>query len=110
MTLMQRLNAESKLSSGTLQRQSFKKAMASPFQQFWMSDFEKEREKPTDRQVWMSRGSFVMAAIGSAVGIGNFWRFPYLTYKHGGAQFFLPYILSVIFIGIPLMIMEFGIG
>ena len=104
------MQAESQLSSGTLQKQSFKKAMASPFQQFWMSDFEKNRSKPSDRQEWIGRWSFVMAAIGSAVGLGNFWRFPYLTYKHGGAQFFLPYALSLIFIGIPLLIMEFGLG
>ena len=51
-----------------------------------------------------------MAAVGAAVGIGNFWRFPYLTFKHGGAIFFIPYLVALIFFGIPMMIFETGVG
>lgn len=71
---------------------------------------KEEKEGKQERDNWMNRPTFILAAIGSAIGLGNFWRFPYLTYKHGGAQFFLPYLLSVIFVGIPLLIMEIGLG
>ena len=57
-----------------------------------------------------SRLAFILAAIGSAVGIGNFWRFPYLTYKHGGAVFFIPYLTALFLFGIPMMIFETGVG
>lgn len=59
---------------------------------------------------WTSRGSFILAAIGSAIGLGNFWRFPYQVYKYGGGSFFIPYILALFVIGIPLMQLEFTLG
>jgi NSS family neurotransmitter:Na+ symporter len=59
---------------------------------------------------WDSRLVFLFAAIGSAVGLGNVWRFPYLTYKFGGGAFLLPYIIVLLLIGIPLLILEFAIG
>jgi NSS family neurotransmitter:Na+ symporter len=71
---------------------------------------QNEDKKAAPRDRWLSSVTFVIATIGSSVGLGNFWRFPYLTYKHGGAQFFLPYLLSVVFVGIPLLIMELGLG
>lgn len=52
----------------------------------------------------------MLAAIGSAVGLGNFWRFPYLCYKWGGALFFVPYLLSLFLLGIPLLMLEFSLG
>jgi SNF family Na+-dependent transporter len=58
----------------------------------------------------MNRPTFVLAAIGSAIGLGNFWRFPYLTYKYGGAFFFFPYIICLLFMGIPLLLMELSLG
>lgn len=51
-----------------------------------------------------------MAAIGCAVGLGNIWRFPYIAYKSGGGAFFLPYLMAIFLVGIPLMILEQGIG
>ena len=51
-----------------------------------------------------------MAAVGAAIGLGNFWRFPYLTAKHGGAWFFLPWLTCLAVIGIPFMILEIGLG
>jgi len=62
------------------------------------------------RARWTSRTIFLFAAIGSAVGLGNIWRFPYLTYKFGGGAFLIPYLLALIIIGIPLLILEFAIG
>ena len=71
---------------------------------------DEEADPAHPRPKWNDRWSFVLASIGSAVGLGNFWRFPALTYKHGGGQFFIPYVLALIFMGIPLMIMELGLG
>jgi neurotransmitter:Na+ symporter, NSS family len=51
-----------------------------------------------------------MAAIGSAIGLGNLWRFPYLCYKWGGAVFFIPYLLSLFALGLPMMMLEFALG
>jgi NSS family neurotransmitter:Na+ symporter len=62
------------------------------------------------REVWGSRFGFLMAAVGSAVGLGNMWRFPYGTAEHGGAAFVLLYLIITFMVGIPIMIAEFGIG
>ena len=62
------------------------------------------------RERWSSRSAFIMAAIGSAVGLGNLWRFPYIAYKNGGGAFLIPYFIALLTAGIPLMILEYGIG
>lgn len=59
---------------------------------------------------WSSRFAFIMAATGSAVGLGNVWKFPYLTGENGGGAFVLVYLLCVIGIGIPVMIAEIMLG
>lgn len=59
---------------------------------------------------WSSRFAFIMAATGSAVGLGNVWKFPYLTGENGGGAFVLIYLLCVISIGIPVMIAEIMLG
>lgn len=59
---------------------------------------------------WSSRFGFLMAAVGSAVGLGNIWRFPYLAGQQGGALFLLAYVVMVLLIGFSLMIAEFAIG
>lgn len=65
---------------------------------------------PEKRELWSSRFAFIMAAVGSAVGLGNIWRFPYMCYKHGGGAFFIPFFIAIFTLGIPLMILEFSLG
>lgn len=62
------------------------------------------------RESWKSRTIFIFAAIGSAVGLGNAWRFPGLAAKYGGGAFLLVYIAAMFILGWPLLMMEIGIG
>ena len=62
------------------------------------------------RETWASRGTFIMAAIGSAVGLGNAWRFPGLAAKYGGGAFLLVYIVAMLILGVPLLMMEISLG
>ena len=59
---------------------------------------------------WRSRWGFVLAAAGSAIGLGNIWRFPYLTGENGGAAFVLVYLAAVVLVGLPLMLNELVLG
>jgi len=60
--------------------------------------------------VWQKNLHFILACVGAAVGLGNLWRFPYMAYKHGGSAFLIPYLVCVLLVGLPLMLLEFGIG
>jgi neurotransmitter:Na+ symporter, NSS family len=60
--------------------------------------------------VWGSRWVFVMAATGSAVGLGNIWKFPYIAGQNGGGAFVLMYLFCIVVIGVPIMIAEVMIG
>lgn len=62
------------------------------------------------RERWAWRGAFVVAAIGSAVGLGNIWRFPYVVYNSGGGAFLIPFLVALVTAGIPLMMLEFTLG
>ena len=62
------------------------------------------------REHWSSRRAFILAAIGSAIGLGNIWRFPFKCYDNGGGAFLVAYIIAMITAGIPLMIMELSLG
>ncbi|GIP50296.1 Sodium:neurotransmitter symporter family protein [compost metagenome] len=57
-----------------------------------------------------SSTGFILAAIGSSVGLGNMWKFPYITGENGGAAFFLLFIICLILIGLPLLLAELAIG
>ena len=62
------------------------------------------------RESWGTRGGFILAAVGSAVGLGNLWGFPYKLYDNGGAAFLIPYAVAMFVVGIPVMILEFSLG
>ncbi|SKA11630.1 sodium-dependent transporter [Selenihalanaerobacter shriftii] len=64
----------------------------------------------TENTEWGSRLGFILAAIGSAVGLGNIWRFSYMVYDNGGGAFLIPYFFALLTAGIPLLILEFGFG
>ena len=63
-----------------------------------------------NRPLFGTRAGFIMAAIGSAVGLGNIWRFPAVAYENGGGAFFLPYLFALLTAGIPILILEFTMG
>ena len=65
---------------------------------------------PERREYWGSRFGFIMAAVGSAVGLGNMWRFPYYTAENGGAAFVILYLLMTVLVGVPIMLAEMTAG
>jgi len=62
------------------------------------------------RGAWGGKVEFILTCIGYAVGLGNVWRFPYLTYKNGGGAFLIPFVIMLVLIGIPLFYMELCFG
>ncbi|MDN3525390.1 sodium-dependent transporter [Halomonas sabkhae] len=60
--------------------------------------------------IWTHKGTFLLAAVGSAVGLGNLWRFPYLAGENGGGAFLLIYIVTLCIIGVPILIAEILLG
>ena len=80
------------------------------FYDFFLDENEKREKANGERQRWLNSWTFVIAAIGSAIGLGNFWRFPYLCYKHGGGLFFVPYLCCLFFLGLPMLMLEFSLG
>ena len=63
-----------------------------------------------NREQWGSKIGFILAAVGSAVGLGNIWRFPYVAYANGGGAFLIPYFFAIFTAGIPLLILEYSMG
>lgn len=66
--------------------------------------------KAQKRETFSGRRAFILAAIGSAVGLGNIWRFPYTTYENGGGAFIIPYLIALLTAGIPLLFLDYAIG
>jgi NSS family neurotransmitter:Na+ symporter len=67
-------------------------------------------QQTTGRGNWASRIGFILAAAGSAIGLGNIWKFPYITGQNGGGAFVLVYLACIVLIGLPIMMAEFLIG
>ncbi|MFD2760687.1 sodium-dependent transporter [Lentibacillus juripiscarius] len=63
-----------------------------------------------NRSQWGTRAGFILAAVGSAVGLGNIWRFPATAFENGGGAFMVPYLVALLTAGIPILIMEFTMG
>lgn len=68
--------------------------------------------KEGDQEIttWDKRSGFLLAAIGSAIGLGNVWRFPYMAYQYDGGAFLIPYLIAMFITGIPLLVLEMGVG
>ena len=62
------------------------------------------------RGQWKSEFGFLLAAVGSAIGLGNIWRFSYMAYENGGGAFLVPYLVALLTAGIPLLLLEFAVG
>ncbi|HLS09012.1 sodium-dependent transporter [Lentibacillus sp.] len=62
------------------------------------------------RSQWGTRAGFILAAAGSAIGLGNIWRFPATAFENGGGAFMVPYLIALLTAGIPILIMEFTMG
>ena len=80
-----------------------------------MADIERtEQAAPTadgvNREHFASRIGFILVAAGCAIGLGNVWRFPYITGEYGGGAFVLMYLIFLVILGLPVMVMEFAVG
>ena len=64
----------------------------------------------TNTNKWESNIIFILAMIGSAVGLGNIWRYPYVLYSNGGGAFYIPYLVAIFALAIPFIILEYGVG
>lgn len=68
----------------------------------------KQSSRP--REQWSGQRGFILAAIGSAVGLGNIWRFPGVAYDNGGGAFLVPYLVALLTAGIPVLLLDYSIG
>lgn len=75
---------------------------------YWLApDAEKEAD---GRDTWPSRTAFILAAMGGAIGLGNLLRYPAVVYANNGLQWFIPYLIALFFLGIPVLILEISLG
>ena len=68
-----------------------------------------QQTKPR-RETWSGQTAFLISAIGSAIGLGNIWRFPGVAYANGGGAFLVPYLVSLVCVGIPILFLDYAIG
>jgi NSS family neurotransmitter:Na+ symporter len=75
-----------------------------------VSDAATVEQTDRKRGAFSSRKVFILAAIGSAVGLGNIWRFPYVAYENGGGAFMIPYLVALLTAGIPFLFLDYSLG
>ena len=75
-----------------------------------MSSASAAQAAPPPREQWTGQVGFILAAIGSAVGLGNIWRFPGVAYENGGGAFLIPYLVALLTAGIPILFLDYAIG
>ena len=82
-----------------------------------MADIEQSKQaaakaagQAPQREHFASRIGFILVAAGCAIGLGNVWRFPYITGEYGGGAFVLLYLIFLVILGLPVMVMEFAVG
>jgi len=71
---------------------------------------DKPNKAGNERETWKNSTETFLSALGAVIGLGNIWRFPYITYKYGGGAFLIPYIIFVIFCGFPMFFLETSLG
>ena len=64
------------------------------------------KSSSNSREQWSSKASFILAAAGSAVGLGNIWKFPYIAGENGGAAFLFIYLVCIVLVGLPILNIE----
>ena len=67
-------------------------------------------DKEESRETWGNHCEFFLSSLGLAVGLGNVWRFPYVTYVNGGGTFLIPYLLMLVLVGLPALFVEMSLG
>ncbi|WP_419704924.1 sodium-dependent transporter [Promicromonospora sp. NFX87] len=75
-----------------------------------MSDAQRATAEPEKREEFSGQLGFILSAIGSAVGLGNIWRFPGVAYENGGGAFMMPYLVALLTAGIPILLLDYAIG
>nr|WP_234037456.1 sodium-dependent transporter [Leucobacter sp. L43] len=71
---------------------------------------ESVKTSAPERETWGRRSAFIIAAISSAVGLGNIWRFPGVAYENGGGAFLIPYLVAFLTAGLPILFLDYAIG
>ncbi|WP_022868378.1 sodium-dependent transporter [Schaalia vaccimaxillae] len=66
--------------------------------------------QPSRKDTWSGQAGFLFAAIGSAIGLGNIWRFPGVAYTNGGGAFLIPYLVALVVVGIPMLWLDYSLG
>lgn len=74
------------------------------------ANVKREGERSLSRENFRSRLGFILVSAGCAIGIGNVWKFPYVTGVNGGGVFVLFYIISLVIMGVPILTMELAVG
>ncbi|PYG01137.1 neurotransmitter:Na+ symporter, NSS family [Georgenia satyanarayanai] len=69
-----------------------------------------ERTAAPEREQWTGQYGFILAAVGSAVGLGNIWRFPGVAYENGGGAFLVPYLVALLTAGVPILLLDYSLG